>query len=150
MGGLQRSPHHMHISGAIKCVVASTIRHLNQPLLDCLALLQFRRVDKVSRAKLLAPLLLFIVHIHHDDLGRFILDAPLNHAESNTARAEDRNVASLLDTVLAGRDDGSAVTRCDTTPEQTATVHRGLLRDRHNRYVRYDRVLRESRGAHEV
>ena len=140
----------MHIARAVKRIIASTIRHLNQPLLDRLALLQLRWVYEISRAELLAPLVLIIIHIHDDDLRRPVLDAPLDDAESDTARAEDGDITPFLDTVLACRDDGGAVSGRDAASEQTAPVHGRLVRHGNDRDVRHDRVLGEGRGAHEV
>lgn len=140
----------MHVARAVERVIAAAVRHLNQLLLDARALLQFHRIHKVRRAKLLPPLLLRIVHIHHDDLACAILLRALNDTQPHAARAKHSHVAALLDAALAGRDDRRAVARGDAAAEQAGAVHGRLVGDGDNADVGDDGVLREGRRPHEV
>lgn len=150
VAGLERAPHDVHVAGAVERVVAAAVRHLNQPLLDALALRQLHGVDEVGGAELLGPLLLGVVDIDDDDLARTVLHRTLDDGEADAAGAEDGDVGALLHTTLAGRDDGGAVARGDAAAQQAGAVHGRIGRDGHDRDVGHNRVLREGRGAHEV
>lgn len=148
---LESGTHDLHVTSAIKCVVTAAVRHLDQLVLDRLALLQLRRVYEVCSTKLLAPGLLRIIYIHHDDLGRAVLYTPLDNRQTNATGTKYGNVGTLLDAALAGRNGGGAVARGDTAAEQTGTIHTGLLlRDGHDGDIGDDGVLGEGRGAHKV
>lgn len=150
MASLEGAPHDVHVTSAVECVIAATISHLDQLLLDGLAVLKLCGVYKVGGTELLCPLLLAVVDIYDDDLCRTVLDATLNDGQTDTAGTEDGNVAALLDTSLAGSDDCCTVTGGDTAAEQASTVHGSLLSDLDNGDVGDDSVLREGGGAHEV
>jgi len=148
---LERASHNVHITRAVESVIAPTIRHLHQPRLDVLALLEIlRRVDKVRRAELLRPLLLAIVDIHYNDLACALRDRTLDDTQTYTSSAEDCNIRALLDTALTGCDDGRAVAGRDTAAEQAGAVHGCLVGNGDTADVRDDGVLGESAGAHEV
>lgn len=146
---LQRTAHNMHITRAVKRVIAATICHLDQLLLNALTT-QLGRVDKVGSTELLSPLLLGVVDIDDNDPASLVLRRTLDDRETDTAGAEDGNVGSLLNTVLACCDDGRTVARRDTAAEKTGAVHGSLGGDGHDGDVRDNGVLREGRGAHEV
>lgn len=141
----------MHVPGAVKRVITPTIRHLDQLLLDAL-IANLGRVHKVRGAELLPPLLLAIVHIHHDDLLRSVLHASLHYAQPHAPGAEDRDIRPLLDAAAATArgDDGSAVAGRDATAQQAGPVHGRLVRDGDDRDVGHDRVLAEGGCSHKV
>ena len=147
---LESTTHNVDVTGAVKGVIATTVGHLNELLLDGLTILQFLGVHKVGSAKLLGPFLLAVIHIDNDDLGGLVLDTALNDTQTDTSGTKDGDVGSLLNTTLAGRDDGSSVTGRDTASEQASAVHWCLFRDLDDRDVRNDGVLRKGRSAHEV
>jgi len=149
VAGLERAAHNVHISSAIESVVATTICHFNEFLLDRLVL-ELGRVDEIGRPKLCAPLLFAVVDIDDDDLTSTVLDTTLNDGETDTASAEDSDVGALLDTAPAGGDDCSAVTSCDTTAQQAGAVHWCLVGDGDDGDVGHNGVLRKGRGTHEV
>ncbi|KAL2288320.1 hypothetical protein FJTKL_04365 [Diaporthe vaccinii] len=147
---LKGGTHDTNITGAIEGVVAAAVRQLDQLVLDRLAI-QLRWVNKVGGAELLGPVLLGIVHVHHNDLRGLVLHGTLDDGETDTARAEDGYCGTLLDTALAGRDGRSAVTSGDTAAQQTRAVHRRLLLGNgDNRDVGHDGILGEGGCAHEV
>ena len=149
MAGLEGGAHDADVAGAVKGVVAATVGHVDELLLDAL-LAELGRVDKVRGAKLLAPLLLCVVDVYDDDLGGPVLDAALHDAEADAAGAEDGHVGALLHAAVAGGDDGRAVAGRDAAAEQAGAVHGGLVGDGDDANVRDDGVLREGRRAHEV
>lgn len=144
--GLEGSSHDLNIACAVKSIVTSTIGHLDQLLLDRLAL-QFSGVDEIGTTKLFRPFLLLVVGVDHDDLARAVLNGTLDDRETDAARAEDSNIRVLFD---IGGDDGSAITGGDTAAEQTGLVHVSLVRDRHHGNIGDHGILGESRCAHEV
>ena len=149
MAPLQRRTHDVYVARALECVIASSIGHLDQLLLNALSA-ELRGVHEIRSAKLLAPLLLAVVHVHDDDLARAILHRTLDYGQTNTSSSEDGNVRAFLHTALAGGDDGRAVAGGDAAAEQAGAVHGGLLGDGDDGDVRYDGVLREGGCAHEV
>lgn len=78
VAGLESTPHDVDVTSAVEGVIAATIRHLNQLLLDALALGQLQRVDEVGSTELLRPLLLAVVNIDDDDLACTLLDGTLD------------------------------------------------------------------------
>ena len=79
MASLKRGPHDMHITSAVERVVAPTVRHINQPALDVLTVLQIlSRVHEIRSAELLRPLFLRIVDVYDNDLARPILHRALD------------------------------------------------------------------------
>lgn len=149
MAGLERAAHDVHVSGAVESVVATTVCHLNQLLLDRLVL-ELGWIDEVGRAELIAPLLFAVVDIDDDDLASTILDTTLDNRETDTASAEDSDVGALLHTASAGGDDGCAVAGCNTAAQQASAVHWCLVGDGDDGNVGHDSVLRKGRGTHEV
>lgn len=139
VAGLQRSTHDTNATRAVEGVVATTISHLNELILDRLAI-ELRRVDEVSAAEFLTPLLLRIIDIDDNDLASALLDSTLDDRETNAAGSEDSNIGALLD---LGSHDSSTVTGRDTAAEQTRAVHRRLVGDGDNGDIGDDSVLRE-------
>ena len=146
VAGFECCPHHTDIARAVEGVVAASIRHLNEVLLDAFVA-KLGRVDEVGRAELLAPGFLAIIDIHDYDLSSPILHSALNDGETNTSCAKDRNVRALL---YVRSYHCSPVTGCDTAAKQTGTVHWSFRSDSYDGYIGNDRVSGESRGAHEV
>ena len=146
VASLQGSAHNANVTSAVEGVVTSTIRHLDELLLDALVT-KLRWVDEVSAAELLAPGFLVVIDVHHDDLRGSVLDCSLNDRQAYTASAEDSNVRPLLD---VGSNDSSAVSGGDTTTEQACAIHRGLVGDGNDRDICDDGVLGEGGSAHEV
>jgi len=149
VAGLERATHDVHVSSAVKGVIATTIGHLNKLLLDRLTL-ELGWVDEISCAELCAPRLLAVVDIDDDNLACTVLDATLDDGETDTTGAEDGDVGALLDTALASCDDGRAVTGCDTATQQAGTVHWCLVGDGDDGDVGHNGVLGEGRSTHEV
>jgi hypothetical protein len=125
VAGLESSAHDVDVTSAVKGVVAATVGHLNELLLDGLVL-EVVRVDKVRCAELVCPLLLARVDIDDDDLASLVDYSTLNNRETNAASAEDGNVGALLN---VGGDTSSAVAGGDTAAEQASPVHRCVLLD---------------------
>jgi len=149
VAGLERAAHDVDVTSAVKGVVTATVRHLNQLLLDRLTL-EVSGVDKVSRAKLGTPLLFLVVDVDDNDLLGAVLDSSLDDGQTDTASAKDSDVGALLDTALAGGNDGRAISGGDTATEQAGAVHRGLVSNGDDGDVGHDGVLGESRSSHEV
>ena len=146
VAGLESGAHHVDISSAVKGVVTTTVSHLNQLLLNGLVL-EVVGVDKVSRAKLVGPLLLGRVDIDDDDLAGLVGHSTLNDGETDAASTEDSNVGALLD--VSGNA-GSTVAGGNTTAEKTCAVHGRIVLDGDNGNVGENCVLGEGRCAHEV
>lgn len=141
----------MDVTGAVEGVVAAAVGHIDESLLDRLSILEvLGRVDEIRCTELARPLLLRVVHVHSDDLAGAVPRRSLHDRQTNAACAEDGDVGALLDTALAGRDDGRAIARCDTAAQQARPVHWCLVRDGHNGDVGDDGILREGGAAHEV
>lgn len=149
MTRLESAPHDMHIARAIKRIIASTIRHLNQLLLDTLVA-QLCRVDEIRAAELLRPLLFRVIHVDDDDLSRLVLDRALDDGQTNAAGTKHGDVGALLDAAFARSDYGGAIAGGDTTAEQAGSVHGCLVSDGDDGDVGNYGVLRKGRGAHEV
>lgn len=151
VAGLERGSHDMHVTRAVESVVAAAICHLDQTILNLLALLEvLGRVDKVRRSELARPLLLRVVDINHDDLARVSAGGTLDDTQTDTASSKDGNVVALLDTVLASGDGRGTVAGGNTTSEEAGAVHWGFVGHGHDGDVGNDRVLGEGRAAHEV
>ena len=139
----------MDVTGAVEGVVAATVGHLDELLLDALAV-ELGGVHEVGSAKLLGPGLLGVVDVDNDDLSGAVLDSTLDDGETDTAGTEHGDVGARLDTTLAGSDDGSTVSSGDTAAEQAGAVHGGLVGKGNDGDVGDDGVLGEGRGSHEV
>jgi hypothetical protein len=151
VAGLESAAHDVHVAGAVEGVVQAAVGHVHQPRLDGLALLQvLGRVDEVGGTELGRPLLLCLVYIHDNDLARLLLDRTLDDTQTNAASAEDSDSGALLDTALAGGDDGGTVTGGDTTAKQACAVHGSIRGDSDDGDVGHNGVLGEGRAAHEV
>lgn len=146
VASLEGSTHNTNVTGTVKGVVAATIRHLNQVLLDSLAL-ELGRVDKVGGTELASPCLLAIIHIDGNDHACLVLDSTLHDRQTDTAHTKDSHVGALLD--LGGLD-GGTVARGDTTAQQTGAVGGDLGGHRDDGDVGDNGVLGEGRGTHEV
>ena len=146
VAGLESGAHHVDISSAVKGVVTTTVSHLNQLLLNGLVL-EVVGVDKVSRAKLVGPLLLGRVDIDDDDLAGLVGHSTLNDGETDAASTEDSNVVALLD---VGGDGSSTVTGGDTAAEKAGSVHRSIVLNGNDGDIGDDGVLGEGGGSHEV
>ena len=109
--GFESCSHDADIAGAIEGVVASAIRHLDQFLLDTLAL-QLSWVEKIRCPKLFAPSFFAIIDINDDDLASAILDSSLYDTQANAPGSEDRDVAALL---YIRRHDRCTISGGDTT-----------------------------------
>jgi hypothetical protein len=149
VASLESRSHDVNVTSAVEGVVAATISHLDELLLDSLVL-ELHGVDEVGGTELLGPLLLAVVDVDNNDLRRAVLDTALDDRKTDTAGTEDSNVGALLDTTLAGGNDSSTVTGGDTTAEQAGAVHGGLVGDLDDRDVGNNSVLREGGGTHEV
>ena len=143
---LECRSHHTHIARAVEGVVAASVRHLNQVLLDTFTA-ELGRVDEVGGAELLAPSLLAIVDIHDDDLFSAVLYRALDDRETDASSTKDCDIRTLL--YIRSHDCGT-VTGCDTAAEQAGTVHWRFGSDGYNGYVGNYGVLGESGGAHEM
>lgn len=151
VAGLEGAAHDVHITGAVEGVVQTAIGHVHEPGLDRLAVLQvLGRVDEVGAAELARPLLLRVVDINSDDSAGSVLHRTLNDTQTDAAGTEDGDGGTLLNTALAGSDDGGTVTGGDTAAKQASAVHGSLVGDRNDGDVGDNGVLREGRAAHEV
>src|SRR3954465_8486574 len=65
--------HDTNVSSTVECVVAPTICHFNQFLLNGL-ILELRRIDKIRSTELFCPLFFIGIHVHYDDLCCFSLN----------------------------------------------------------------------------
>jgi hypothetical protein len=146
VAGLEGSTHNTDVASAVEGVVATTVSHLNQVLLDGLAL-ELGGVNEVSSTELASPLLLAIVNIDSNDLASLVLDSALQNRETDTADTKDSDVGALLD--LGGLDSGT-VTGGDTAAKKTGPVGRDLRSDSNDGDIGDDCVLREGGGTHEV
>lgn len=148
---LEGGPHYTDIAGAVEGVVAAAIGHLDQLVLDSLALGQFRRIYKISCAELLTPLLLRVVNVDDDDLAGLVLDSALDNRQPYAAGTEHSDIGAFLNAALAGRNSCGTIARSNAAAKQAGAVHRGLLLgDSDDGDVGDDGVLREGRRAHEV
>ena len=146
VAGLERRPHHAHVARAVEGVVAASICHLDQVLLDALAA-KLGRVHEVGRAEFLAPGLLAIVDIHDYNLPGAVLDRALDDGEADAAGAKDCDVGALF--YIRGHH-CSPIAGGDTAAEQARTVHWRFGSDGYNGNIGDDGILGEGRGAHEV
>ena len=146
VAGLQSSTHNTNVTSAVEGVVATTVSHLNQVLLDSLAR-QLGGVNEVGGTELAGPGLLAVVDIHSNDLASLVLNSTLHDGQANTASTEDSHVGALLN---LGSHDSSTVTGGDTATQQTGTVGGDLGGDGNDGDIGDDGVLGESGGTHEV
>jgi hypothetical protein len=114
VAGLEGSTHDTDITSAVESVVATTVGHLNQVLLDGLAR-QLGRVDEVGGTELASPDLLAVVDIDSNDLASLVLDSTLHDGQTDTASAENSDIGALLN---LGGHDGSTVASGDTATQQ--------------------------------
>lgn len=149
VAGLEGGTHDVDVASAVESVVAAAVGHLDELLLDALGA-ELGGVHKVGGAKFLGPLLLGVVDVDDDDAAGLVLDGALDDAEPDAAGTEDGHVGALLESTLAGGDDGGAVARGDAAAQQAGAVHGSLVGDGNDGDVGHDGVLREGRGAHEV
>ena len=146
MAGFERRPHHAHIARAVESVVAASIRHLDQVLLDALAA-ELGRVDEVGRAEFLAPGLFVVIDIHDYNLSGAILHGALHDRETDASGAKDCDVRALF--YIRSHHCGP-VAGGDAAAEQARAVHWRFGSDGYNGNVGNDGVLGEGRRAHEV
>lgn len=146
MASLEGSAHDTNVASAVKGVVAATISHLDELVLDGLAV-KVKGVHEVSGTELVTPSLLGRVDIDHDDLASLAGGGTLDYGQTDTAGTEDGNVVALLD---VGGDGSSTVTGGDTTAEQAGSVHGSIVLNGDDRDVGDDSVLGEGGSAHEV
>lgn len=126
MAGLEGGAHDTNVTGAVEGVIAATVGHFDELLLDTLAA-ELGGVDEVGGAELAAPRLLTVVDIDDDDATGLVLDGALDDGEPDAASAKDGDVGAFLN---AGSFDGCAVARGDTAAEQASPVGGRLVRDR--------------------
>ena len=151
VAGFESRAHDVDVSCAVECVVASSIRHIDEPALDVLSLLQILRwVHKVRRAELLTPRFLVRVHIHDDNLVGTSGLRTLNDRQANTPSAKDGNIGALLNALLACCNSCGAIAGGDTAAKQARAVHGRVLRDCYARDVGHNGILGEGGGAHKV
>lgn len=146
VAGLKSSSHNVDVTCAVEGVVATTVGHLNQLVLNRLAS-ELSRVDEVSSTELLAPGLLVGVDINDDDLTSLVGGSTLDDRETDATGTEDGDVGALLD---VGSHSGSTVSGGDTAAEQAGSVHGGIVLNGNDGDVGDDGVLGEGRGTHEV
>lgn len=146
MASLEGSAHDTNVASAVEGVVAATVSHFNELVLDGLAV-KVEGVHEVSGAELVTPSLLVGVDIDHDDLASLARGSTLDYGETDTAGTEDGNVVALLD---VGGNGGSTVTGGDTAAEQAGSVHGSIVLNGDDRDVGNDSVLGEGGSAHEV
>lgn len=146
VAGLESSTHDSDIARAVECVVTSTVRHLDELLLDTLAV-ELGWVDKVRRTEFASPFFLLVIDVDHDDPARLVLHCTLNDGQTDTAGAKHGHIGSLLN---LGGNDSRTISGRDTTTQQASTVGGGLGSHRHHGDVRNDGVLGEGRGTHEM
>ena len=77
VAGFECGPHHTDVARAVEGVVAASVRHLNEVLLDAFVA-QLGRVDEVGRAELLAPGFLAVIDVHDYDFSGAILHGALD------------------------------------------------------------------------
>ena len=144
--GLECRSHDAHVARAVEGVVAASVRHLNQVLLDAFTA-QLGRVDEVGRAKLLAPGLLAVVDVHDYDLPGTVLYGALDDGETDASGAKDCDIRALfyIRSHYCGPVPGG-----DTAAEQAGAVHGCFGSNGYDGYVGNDGVLGEGRGAHEM
>ena len=119
VAGFECRPHHTHVAPAVESVVAASVCHLDQMLLDALSA-QLGRIDKVGRAEFLAPSLLAVVDVDDYDLSGAVLYGALDYREADAPSAKDSNIRALL---YARSHHCSAVPCGDTAAEEAGTVH---------------------------
>lgn len=88
---LQGRPHHAYVACAIKCVIASTVSHLHQLLLNTLSP-QLGRVHEIRRPKFLTPRFFAVIHIYRYDFGGSVLHCALDNAQTYAPRSKYRYV----------------------------------------------------------
>ena len=146
VAGFEGSPHDADVACAVEGVVAATVGHLDQLLLNGLAV-ELGGVDEVGGTELASPGFLAVIHIDGNDHSGLVLNRSLNNRETNAASTEDSNVSALLNT---SSDNSGTVPGGDTAAQQARSVRRDLGSNSDNGDVGYNGVLREGGGTHEV
>lgn len=146
MAGLEGSAHNTNVTGAVEGVVATTIGHLDQVLLDGLAR-ELGGVDEVGGTELAGPGLLTVVDIDGNDHTGLVLDGTLHDGETDTAGTEDSHIGALLN---IGGHHGGTITGSDTAAEQAGPIGGDFGSDGDDGDIGDDGVLGEGRGTHEV
>lgn len=146
VAGFQSGTHDAHITGAVESVVAATVGHFDELLLDGLAG-ELGGVDEVSGTELAGPWLLAVVDIYDDYLAGLVLHGTLDDGQTDAASTKDGNVGALLD---LGCYNGCTVASGDTAAQQAGLICRGLGSNSHDGDIGNHSVLREGRSAHEV
>lgn len=146
MTSLQRRAHDTHVPRTVERIIAPSIRHLHQRILDTFTT-QLTRIQKICRAELPSPRLLPIIHVHDDDLRRPVLHTALDDGEADAAGAEDSDGGPGFD---RGRHDRGAVAGRDAAAKQAGAIHGRLGGDGDDGDVGDDGELGEGGGAHEV
>lgn len=95
VASFQGSPHHAYVTCAIKRVIASSVSHLHQLLLNALSP-QLGWVHEIRRPKLLTPRFFAVVHIYRYDLGSSVLHCALDNAQTNAPRSKNRYIRTGL------------------------------------------------------
>lgn len=146
MAGLESGAHDTDVTRAVEGVVATAVSHLDQLLLDSLAV-ELSGVDEVGGTELAGPFLLGVVDIDGNDLASLVLNSTLHNGKTDTSSTENSNIGALLN---LGGDNGGTVTGCDTAAEQAGSVGRDLGGNSDNGNVGDNSVLGEGGGTHEV
>ena len=147
----QCAPHNMYVAGAVECVVTPAVSHIDQPLLDRLAVLEIRGwIDEVCGPEFLRPIFLRIVDVDCNDPAGTILRRALNDGQADASRAKNGHIRAFLNSASASSDGCRAIAGGDTAAEQAGSVHWSFVRDGHERDICNYSVLREGRAAHEM
>ena len=89
MGRLERRPHHLHVTRAVKREIEPTVGDVNEVVLDALALRQRKWVDEVGGTELGRPRLLGRVGVNSNDTRGADLLCGVDDAETNCTDTED-------------------------------------------------------------
>lgn len=92
VAGFEGRAHDVHVTGAVKGVVETTVGHVDQDLLDRLVVILW--VDKISRAKLARYLFLFGVDIDRNNAACTVVSRALSDAQTYTAHAKDGDLVT--------------------------------------------------------
>jgi len=83
VASLESRSHNVDVTSAVEGVVTTTISHFDELLLNGLVL-ELHRVDEVCGTELLSPLLLAVVDVDDDNLGRAVLDTTLDDRKTDS------------------------------------------------------------------
>ena len=92
---LEGRPHDLHVTSTIKRVVESTVRHVDQMILELPALWQVCRVNKLGGLEFLRPGFLPGIGVDGDDAGSTDHSTVCYHTETYGAATEHGNGRSL-------------------------------------------------------